>query len=30
MAPFEIGADQAIEAIAHRIGFAPSGTVTVR
>ena len=29
-APVEIGADQEIEAIAHRIGFAPSGAVTVR
>ena len=28
--PFPIGADQQIETIAHRIGFAPSGTVTVR
>ena len=29
-APVEIGADQEIEAIAHRIRFAPSGAVTVR
>ena len=28
--PFPIGADQEVEALAHRIGFAPSGAVTVR
>ena len=28
--PFPLGADQEVEAIAHRIGFAPSGAVTVR
>lgn len=30
VAPFEVGPGQEVEAVAHRIGFAPSATVTVR